>query len=158
MPANALKMAVLAASLMACRTISTGQQAAASPVKVLSITPTYKSDGQADLAVVMEVLNAEAKAGSANRIEWRIWLYRRLFAQGEQLVSQPIGASGSTRLELVLPLALRRAAQAADLVPVELSIRGRLIAVIGGSETELPFAQTLTIRAPPAHSSGAEEE
>jgi hypothetical protein len=91
-------------------------------------------------------------------VSWRIWIQRRWFAQGEQVVSQPIAAGGATRMELVLPLALRRAPAPAELVPVELTIRGELTALIGGVEETLGFARTLVVNAPSTRLGGVDED
>jgi len=151
-------IAVLAALVGGCRRAPIRGDDAAGPVQVLSISPTYKSDGSADFSVVLAVANPEAQLGSATRVTWRIWLQRHLFAEGKQVLAQPLAARSTTRFELVLPIALRRATSPADLVPVELSIRGDLTAEIGGSEETLPFAQTMRVNAPSNRSSGFEED
>jgi len=147
----------LAAALSGCRAAPVRPEPAQA-VQVLSITPVYKSDGGADFAVVMSVADLGGQEGLATRVSWRIWIQRRWFAQGEQVVSQPIAARGATRLELVLPLALRRTPTPAELVPIELTIRGELSALIGGVEETLGFARTLVVQAPSIRLGGADED
>jgi hypothetical protein len=142
----------------ACRTVRSEKEIAIRPVEVISISPTYKNNGEADLAVAVEVHNPGSSVGRANRIEWRVWLDQKLFAQGEQFIAQPLQASANTRFEVVLPLALRRPAGAGELAPVELSIRGTIAALIAGSEEELPFAHDVTVRAPSNRLPSADEE
>jgi hypothetical protein len=154
----ALTIAVLAALLGGCRRAQIRGDDPVGPVQVLSITPTYRSDGSADFSVLMAVANPEAQPGSATKASWRLWLQRRLFAEGEQVIAQKLTARSTTRFELMIPIALRRAAAPADLVPVELSIRGDLTAEIGGSEKTLPFAQTTRVNAPSNRAAGAEED
>jgi hypothetical protein len=153
-----LTIVAFAGTLGGCRSAAVRPDDSAGPVQVLSVTPTYRSDGGASFAVLIAVANHETQPGRATRVSWRIWLQRRWFAQGEQVLAQPIAAGGATRFELVLPLALRRPPAPADLVPVELSFRGDLTRVIGGSEETLPFARTLTVSAPNIRFSGAEDE
>jgi hypothetical protein len=147
----------LAAALGGCRSASIRPDAGKA-VQVLSITPVYKNDGGADFKVLMSLADPRGQAGIATRVSWRIWIQRRWFAEGEQVVSQPIAAGGTTRLELVLPLALRRAPAPAELVPVELMIRGELTAMIGGVEETLGFARTLVVNAPSTRLGGVDED
>ena len=147
----------LAAALGGCRSASIRPDAGKA-VQVLSITPVYKNDGGADFKVLMSLAHPRGQAGIATRVSWRIWIQRRWFAEGEQVVSQPIAAGGTTRLELVLPLALRRAPAPAELVPVELMIRGELTAMIGGVEETLGFARTLVVNAPSTRLGGVDED
>jgi hypothetical protein len=145
-------------ALAGCRTASVKPDDPAGPVQIRSVTPTYKSDGGADFTVSITFANPDPQPGSATRVTWRIWLQKHRFAEGEQLIAQPIAAGVTTPFQLVLPLALRRAPAAADLVPVEFSIRGDLTAVIGGAERTFPFARTLYVSAPSSRSFGADED
>ena len=151
-------IAVLAALVGGGRRAASRGDDPGGPVHVLSISPTYKSDGSADFNVVLAVANPEAQPGSATKVSWRIWLQRHLFAEGKQVLAQPLAGRSTTRFELVLPIALRRATSSADLLSVELSIRGDLTAEIGGSEETLPFAQTTRVNAPSNRTSGFEED
>lgn len=150
-------LTVLALAAFSCK----GAQLRPEPaqaVQLLSITPVYKSDGGADFAVVMSVADPRGQAGMVTRVSWRIWIQRRWFAQGEQVVSQLIAGGGATRLEVVLPLALRRTPGPAELVPIEVTIRGELSASIGGVEEALGFARTLVVNAPSNRLGGADED
>ncbi len=151
-------MVALAAAIAGCRGASVKPEEPAGPVQVLSVTPTYKNDGGADFAVLIAVANPDPQPGNATRVSWRIWVQRRLFAEGEQVLSQPIAARVTTQFQLTLPLALRRAPATAELIPVEFSIRGDLTAVIGGAEETFSFARTLWVSAPSSRTSGADED
>jgi len=152
-----LTILALAAALGGCRGAPIRPDPAQA-VQVLSITPVYKSDGGADFTVLLSVADPSGQAGLTTRVSWRIWIQRRWFSQGELVVSQPIAAGGTTRLELVLPLALRRTPAPAELVPTELTIRGELRALIGGVEETLGFARTLVVNAPSTRLGGTDED
>jgi len=139
---------ILLVGLSACQRVSPGADPPGGPIQVLSIKPAYRSDGGAEIALLMSVDNGQPQPGAVKSVVWRIWLRRLLFAEGQQLVNQSLLPQAATTFEVVLPLALRKAPAAADLSSVELSVRGDLTVVIGGAEQTLSFAKTAVVEAP----------
>ncbi len=153
-----LSALLLLAGLSACQHLPPRADHSGGPIEVLSVRPAYRSDGRAEIALLISVDNVQPQPGAAKSVRWRMWLRRHRFAEGEQLVNQLLLPQAATRFELVLPLALRKAPAAADLAPVELSIRGDLTVVIGGTEQTLPFAKTAIVEAPTRPHSGPDED
>lgn len=155
---NRHRLALLwALSLLACHRVAPRRDDPRWPIQVLSVTPTYRSDGRADFTVLISVDNVQPEAGRTKSARWRIWLRNLWFAEGEQRVEQPLSPAAITRFELLVPLALRKPAGPADLATAELSIRGELTVVIGGAEQALPFAKTVFVQAP-ANRTGPDED
>ncbi|HME89961.1 MAG TPA: hypothetical protein VKE49_00950 [Myxococcaceae bacterium] len=139
---------LLLAGSWACQRVPPPGNGPGGPIQVLSVRPAYRSDGKAEITLLMSVDNGHAQPGEVKSVRWRLSLRRRRFAEGEQLVNQKLLPQAATRFELVLPIALRKAPAAAELAPVELSILGDLTVVIGGAEQTLPFAKTAVVEAP----------
>jgi len=139
---------ILLAGLSTCQRVPPGEDPPGGPIQVLSIKPAYRSDGRAEITLLMSVDNGQPQSGAVKSVSWRIWLRRLRFAEGQQLVNQSLLPQAATTFELVLPLALRKAPAAADLGSVELSIRGDLTVIIGGAEQTLSFAKTAVVEAP----------
>lgn len=157
MAARTLALLLLAA-LSACQRVPTRTDQPGGPVEVLSIKPAYHGDGRAEITLAVSVDNGQPQPGAAKSVKWRLWLRRRRFAEGEQLVDQVLLPQAATRFDLVLPLALRKAPAPADLGPVELSIQGDLTVVIGGAEQTLPFAKTAVVDGPNRRPGGLDED
>ena len=149
---------LLLAGPSACQRVPPRADQSGGPIQVLTVMPAYRSDGRAEITLLMSVDNGQPQPGAAKSVRWRMWLRRHRFAEGEQLVSQLLLPQAATRFELVLPLALRKAPAAADLGPVEVSIRGDLTMIIGGAEQTLSFAKTAVVEAPSRPRGGLDED
>ena len=149
---------ILLAGLSTCQRVPPGEDPPGGPIQVLSIKPAYRSDGRAEITLLMSVDNGHPQSGAVKSVSWRIWLRRLRFAEGQQLVNQSLLPQAATTFELVLPLALRKAPAAADLGRVELFIRGDLTVNIGGAEQTLSFAKTALVEAPSRPHGGPDED
>jgi len=129
--------------LWACRTPEFLSPEVRTPVEVRGASAEFPSDGRGLFSLQLQVSNVGQPA-AVTGVEWEIWIGARWFALGTAPLSRLLSRDETAQLSMELPVAFDQ-----RVVPgpsrLQLRVRGRLLAKLGGEERRWPFEARLTV-------------